>query len=108
MEWADTANSTGSTSYKWHKTGVLGIPVESGKYYALVWGYDDYSGCTSTEASNSNFYYGTPGTTLTNLGSWTNYLYWDANATYAVGDTVGASALHTTYRMHMNVYGTEL
>ena len=111
VEWRDLSNSTGSTSYKWHKTGVVGLPVESGKYYALVWGYDDYSGCSSTEASDSNFYFSSSGTTLTNLGSWTNYLYWDANTTYAVGDTVSASVVspsYSTYRMYMNVYGTEL
>ena len=81
VEWADLGNPA-QASLDYDTSGMVGIPVESGVYYALSWGN---RGCTN------NCYYRAAagnGAVITGLGTTVAEGYTRSTGTLAVGDAV--------------------
>ena len=86
VEWASTGNTatntTGSNGFE--DSPTIGLPVESGTFYTLVWDFPD---CTSNGYAIGD---GSESTTVTDLGTTElDCFHISANTTtYSVGDTV--------------------
>ncbi len=85
--WADTGNGPVNTSsHGYEASGRVGIPVESGTYYAMAWTSLD---CDTGYAGGT-----TNSSVVTGMGAFksSNCLYiMSPSDTYSVGDTVDAT-----------------
>jgi hypothetical protein len=102
VEWASTGNSSSKTS-SFRDSGIIGMPLDSALYYAVVW---NHNGC------QSNYFFTSSsgvGGTITGLGTTEGYVYKYGNitTTYSAGDAVSLSiGATTTWLTEFNV--TEL
>ena len=101
--WRDTYTSA-SSSYGFVSVDV-GIPVEAGKYYALAWRNECSSG---TEYNPYDWTSGATGTTITDLGTTTNYLYKSGVTTAPALDSTMTGWGSSTGEFEMRVEGVDL